>query len=108
METARVLVVDDDEIILYTLSTILSLHNFHVTTASTVAEALRQITSNHYDVLLSDLHMPAAGDGLTVVSAMRHANPQAVTMLLSAFPAGVPVRRVGLAEAVTATRDFLA
>src|SRR5579859_2857702 len=86
METARVLVVDDDEIILYTLSTILSLHNFHVTTASTVAEALRQITSNHYDVLLSDLHMPAAGDGLTVVSAMRHANPQAVTMLLSAFP----------------------
>jgi CheY-like chemotaxis protein len=32
------------------------------------------------------LHMPAAGDGLTVVSAMRHANPKAVTMLLSAFP----------------------
>ena len=87
MEMARVLVVDDDEIILYTLSTILSLHNFHVTTASTVAEALRQITSNQYDVLLSDLHMPAAGDGLTVVSAMRHANPRAVTMLLSAFPA---------------------
>src|SRR5580692_8894202 len=30
--------------------------------------------------------MPGAGDGLTVVSAMRHANPQAVTLLLSAFP----------------------
>jgi YesN/AraC family two-component response regulator len=30
--------------------------------------------------------MPGAGDGLTVVSAMRHANPNAVTMLLSAFP----------------------
>jgi ATP-dependent DNA helicase DinG len=28
--------------------------------------------------------------------------------LLSAFPAGVPVRRVGLAEAVAETRDFLA
>jgi YesN/AraC family two-component response regulator len=37
-------------------------------------------------VLLSDLHMPGAGDGLTVVSAMRHANPKAVTMLLSSFP----------------------
>jgi len=35
---------------------------------------------------LSDLHMPGAGDGLTVVSAMRHANPEAVTLLLSAFP----------------------
>jgi YesN/AraC family two-component response regulator len=30
--------------------------------------------------------MPGAGDGLTVVSAMRHANPKAITMLLSAFP----------------------
>ena len=30
--------------------------------------------------------MPGAGDGLTVVSAMRHANPKAVTLLLSAFP----------------------
>jgi YesN/AraC family two-component response regulator len=30
--------------------------------------------------------MPGAGDGLTVVSAMRHANPKAVTMLLSSFP----------------------
>jgi YesN/AraC family two-component response regulator len=37
-------------------------------------------------VLLSDLHMPGAGDGLTVIGAMRHANPQAVTLLLSAFP----------------------
>jgi YesN/AraC family two-component response regulator len=35
---------------------------------------------------LTDLHMPGAGDGLTVVSAMRHANPDAVTLLLSAFP----------------------
>jgi len=30
--------------------------------------------------------MPGKGDGLTVVGAMRHANPGAVTILLSAFP----------------------
>jgi YesN/AraC family two-component response regulator len=30
--------------------------------------------------------MPGKGDGLTVVSAMRHANPNAVTILISAFP----------------------
>lgn len=30
--------------------------------------------------------MPAAGDGLTVVSAMRHSQPHAVTLLMSAFP----------------------
>ena len=87
METARILVVDDDEMILLTLSTILRLNDFRVTTAATVADALRKISSSEFDVLLSDLHMPAVGDGLTVVSAMRHANPKAVTLLLSAFPA---------------------
>jgi len=51
-----------------------------------VVEALRRITSEPYDALLSDLHMPGAGDGLTVISAMRHVNPSAVTLLLSAFP----------------------
>jgi CheY-like chemotaxis protein len=37
-------------------------------------------------VLLSDLHMPGAGDGLIVVGAMRHANPRAITLVLSANP----------------------
>ena len=37
-------------------------------------------------MLLSDLHMPGAGDGLIVVGAMRHANPRAVTLVLSANP----------------------
>ena len=87
MAIARILVVDDDEIVRLTLAEILKLNGFEVTTASTVSEALTQITTHQFDALLTDLHMPAAGDGLTVVSAMRHANPQAVTMLLSSYPA---------------------
>jgi CheY-like chemotaxis protein len=83
---ATVLLVDDDEIILRALSVVLKDHGFDVTTATNVPDALRLITSGTYDVLLSDLHMPGPGDGLTVVSAMRHANPKAVTMLLSSFP----------------------
>ena len=49
-------------------------------------EALQHIASESFDVLLSDLHMPGDGDGLIVVGAMRHANPKAVTLLLSANP----------------------
>src|SRR5271155_475427 len=82
----RVLLVDDDEVVRMTLTGLLEQNGFAVTCASNVMEALRRITSESYDVLLSDLHMPRAGDGLTVVSAMRHANPSAVTLLLSAFP----------------------
>jgi YesN/AraC family two-component response regulator len=86
MAAFKVLVVDDDEVLLFTLAEVLEHNDFVVTTAATVSEALKHISSGEYDVLLSDLHMPGAGDGLTVVSAMRHSNPKAVTLLLSAFP----------------------
>jgi CheY-like chemotaxis protein len=86
MPDTRILLVDDDEALRLTLKEILQQYGFAVTTASSVSEALRQISSKKFDVLLSDLHMPGAGDGLTVVSAMRHSNAEAVTILLSAFP----------------------
>lgn len=86
MADTRILLVDDDEVVRMTLSFVLEQSGFTVTSAANVPEALRYISSESYDVLLSDLHMPGAGDGLTVVSAMRHANPMAVTLLLSAFP----------------------
>jgi hypothetical protein len=37
---------------------------------------LKLINSQRFDVLLTDLHMPGAGEGVTVVSAMRHVSPQ--------------------------------
>jgi CheY-like chemotaxis protein len=86
MASTTILLVDDDEVLRHTLATVLEKHGYDVTTAASVPEALKLITAGSYDVLLSDLHMPGKGDGLTVVSAMRHANPKAVTILLSAFP----------------------
>jgi CheY-like chemotaxis protein len=86
MSTNKVLLVDDDEIVRFTLAGVLEQSGFAVTCAANVVEALRHITSGPYDALLSDLHMPGPGDGLTVISAMRHVNPSAVTLLLSAFP----------------------
>jgi DNA-binding response OmpR family regulator len=86
MSFTRILIVDDDDLIRLSLNEVLAREGFNVTSAGNVADALKLISANVYDVLLSDLHMPGAGDGLTVVSAMRHANPKAVTMLLSAFP----------------------
>jgi CheY-like chemotaxis protein len=83
---ARILLVDDDKDLRLSLASVLEHHGFEVKTAGNVPEALACISSAKFDVLLSDLHMPGAGDGLTVVSAMRHANPLAVTMLLTSFP----------------------
>jgi len=83
---ARLLLVDDDESVLAGLSVVLEAHEFEVTTASNVMDALRHITHERFDVLVTDLHMPGPGDGLIVVGAMRHANPKAVTLVLSANP----------------------
>jgi DNA-binding NarL/FixJ family response regulator len=95
----RVLLVDDDEIVRSATTEGLQLRGLEVTAASNVTDALRLMISNRYDVLLSDLHMPGPGDGLTVISAMRHANPQAVTLLLSAFPEMAAATRAILLQA---------
>ena len=86
MGPVRLLLVDDDEAVLAGLSVILEANEFEVTTAGNVVEALRLITAEHFDVLLTDLHMPGPGDGLILVGAIRHANPKSVTVVLSANP----------------------
>ena len=87
MTTPRVLVVDDDDAVREMVQAGLERDGFEVVTASNVSDALRHIATEHFDVLLSDLHMPLAGDGFTVVSAMRHTHPKALTMVLSGYPA---------------------
>ncbi|MGC1871088.1 MAG: response regulator [Acidobacteriaceae bacterium] len=82
----RILLVDDTESVLESLRMILEHHDFEVVTAADVNDALQLISSQAFDVLLSDLHMPNAGDGLTVVSAMRHSHPNAVTIIFSGYP----------------------
>jgi len=66
MALIRILLVDDDELIRVTLCEVLDQNGFAVTTAAYVSEALKHISSRTFEVLLSDLHMPGAGDGLTV------------------------------------------
>ena len=82
----RILLVDDNDTLRVTLSEVLKRNGFEVVVAANVNQALKLIGAQTFDVLLSDLHMPQPGDGLTVVSAMRHSHPEAVTILLSAFP----------------------
>ena len=88
MPVARILLVDDNQAVRTTMQEILELKGFSVVAAASVNEALREIATavDPFDVLLSDLHMPGRGDGLIVASAMRHANPEAVTLVMSAYP----------------------
>src|ERR1700688_208712 len=82
----RVLLVDDDEVVLEMMSRSLESKGFKVVAVGGVAEALKRIATESFEVLITDLHMPNAGDGFTVISAMRHSQPAAVTMLVSGYP----------------------
>jgi CheY-like chemotaxis protein len=84
--STRILVVDDDENLREIIVMTLENGGFEVQAAPNVVEALKLMIYQRFDVLLSDLHMPSPGDGLTVVSAMRHTNPKAVTIIFTAYP----------------------
>ena len=83
----RILLVDDDELMCAVLKHVLEVSQFHVTLAGSVSEAIHLIDTEPFDALISDLHMPGAGDGFTVISAMRHKHPNAVTLLFTGYPA---------------------
>jgi DNA-binding response OmpR family regulator len=84
--THRVLLVDDDDAVRDMMSVTLERKGFDVVAAASVAEALRLITTESFDVLITDLHMPNPADGFTVVTAMRHSQPDALTLLVSGYP----------------------
>jgi ActR/RegA family two-component response regulator len=84
---ARLLFVDDEESLRQTMPLILAMHGFEVTVAGTVAEALAAIQHEKFDVLLADLNVGQPGDGFTIVSAMRRTQPNAVTLILTGYPA---------------------
>ena len=82
----KVLLVDDDESVRELTTMLLVREGFEVVAAGCVTEALRLIATEAFDVLITDLNMPNPGDGFTVLTAMRHSQPQALILLVSGYP----------------------
>jgi PAS domain S-box-containing protein len=86
MGDIRLLFVDDDNRLRTALGAVLTHHGFQLTSVSSVREALELISTQKFDVLLSDLNIGEPGDGFTVVSAMRRVQPDACTFILTGYP----------------------
>jgi DNA-binding response OmpR family regulator len=86
-DETRILFVDDEPALRDMWRAILGAQGFDVTTAANVPEALSRITSEKFQVLIADLNIGEPGDGFTVVSAMRRMQPEAVTLILTGYPA---------------------
>jgi len=83
----RVLFVDDEPSIRTTLPMILERSGFDVVAVGSVKEAIKAMSAQNFDVLLTDLNIGQPGDGFTVVSAMRRTQPEVVTVILTGYPA---------------------
>jgi DNA-binding response OmpR family regulator len=83
----RILLVQADSFEPSALSSAFERSGFEVVATSTVKQAVILLTAEEFSALICDLHIPAPGDGFTLVNAMRHFHPDAITMIMSHYPA---------------------
>jgi len=72
--SARILVVDDEEIVLRSCLRILSGDEFQVETVQDGRQALQKVEENPYDVMILDIMMPNV-DGLEVLRRVKETHP---------------------------------
>ena len=86
-QAARLLVVDDEENILFTISEVLRLEGYEVEMAASGREAVSTLDAGAtYDLVLTDLHMED-GDGLLLLEEVRRRSPLTITIVLTGFAA---------------------
>ena len=73
-KNARVLIVDDDDVLLDLMSRRLERLGYNLDRASNGGEALEYIQRNHYDLVVSDIYMPIA-TGLDILESTKEKDP---------------------------------
>lgn len=81
----RVLVVDDDDLILKVCSAVLSRLGITADLVSSPDDALLRIGSNRYDAIVSDIRMPGV-DGITILRAARLRDATVPFVLMTGNP----------------------
>lgn len=88
---ARILVVDDDPVVLEMVATVLDTGGYAPTVISDSREALALLDTERFDLLISDFVMPHV-DGLQLLEKARERNPGAAVLMMSGFGTGQLVR----------------
>jgi len=84
-ESARILVIDDDENIRKGLTMILESKGYAVDLATDGAEAIRKSRERFYNVSLIDIRLPDM-DGVELLRAMREGVPKMVKIIVTGYP----------------------
>jgi CheY-like chemotaxis protein len=83
----RILVVDDEESICFSMSEYFSLQGYKVDTANEIDEAEKLIESTPYGVVIQDLRLTTARspEGLEIIKFIRDVTPQTRVIVLTAY-----------------------
>lgn len=100
MKKKRVLVIDDERIVLDSIIKILTEENFEVDVNLSGREGLEWALSKEYDIVLTDLRMPDIG-GMRVLRDVKRAKPAMPVVMITGFgsvKSAVQAMKLGAAE----------
>ena len=81
----KILVVDDDAIVIKSCKRILEAEGFEVITVSSADSALEAIKKSDFDILLIDVKMPKR-DGMYLMREIKTNWPEIPTIVMSGYP----------------------
>jgi DNA-binding NtrC family response regulator len=84
-ESARILVVDDDESIRKVLSTILEEEGYSVDTAKNGKEAINKTSRKFYDLALIDIRLPDV-QGTELLTKIKDTTPKMRKIIITGYP----------------------
>ena len=84
MAKARILIVDDDELILTSLAELLRLEGYDVETAARFKDASAQLAASAFEVAIADISMPDV-DGFELLKLIRNRYPDTVTIMMTGY-----------------------
>jgi len=85
VEKKRILVVDDDQVVLESLREYLTLKGYDVDTAENGREAIERSKDNYYNLALLDIKLPDM-QGTELLIKMHRNTPQMMKIMITGYP----------------------
>lgn len=85
MLTSKILIVDDEPAVVSGLQALLELHDLHADGACDRDDAELRVASQFYPIILTDLRMRAADDGLRLLESVRRISPASCVAVMTGY-----------------------
>lgn len=85
MEKKRILIIEDDKVVLGNFRDILELEGYSVDTAESGKEAIDKSNANFYNFALIDIRLPDM-EGTKLLTTMRDTVPRMVKIIVTGYP----------------------